>query len=136
MLLDYAQLMLPITCITTELWLKYEVAPKEICVLPAAFGIAAVLFYIVLEYRRQDITDLTLFLSTAAMIVIGSYYENLLAVAAALELGGYYVKVKRKEECPLQNQEQFNYTTMAFLLFSLAAFEPETYNPIPTAAAD
>ncbi|KAJ8936735.1 hypothetical protein NQ314_012182 [Rhamnusium bicolor] len=129
-LLDYAQIVLPLPFVTTELWQKHNVGPSEVAILHALFGLSAFLFYALMEYRRQDLTDLALILSIISSAVVGLLYQNYFATLAAAVVAAAYFGVKRKETCgDTKPQMIFNISMAVFSIASLAAFEPKDWIP-------
>ncbi|KAJ8960711.1 hypothetical protein NQ318_020003 [Aromia moschata] len=113
LLLDYAQLTLALPCFTTEVWIANSVGANEVAVLHALFGLSAFFFYVLMEYKRQDLTDLALIISGLSSLLVGLIYANYFASGAALVyLVGYFF-VKRKQTCGLEASGAYNYIMAA-----------------------
>ncbi|XP_057672015.1 uncharacterized protein LOC130903768 [Diorhabda carinulata] len=122
-LLDYAQLVLTLPLIVSEFLLKNDVAPPEISYIPAGIAFATLLMFIILEYKRQDLTDLNVITSLLCYIIVGCFY-NLYAVLAGLNYAINYFFIKRKEGCCLKKANQFNLLMSSFAALSLLSLDP------------
>ncbi|KAJ8920836.1 hypothetical protein NQ315_015628 [Exocentrus adspersus] len=133
-LLEYGQIVLPHPFLTTALWQKLSVGPNEIALLHCFFGLAAFLFFILMEYKRQDLTDLALITSITSSIIVGILYENYFATASGFLMAGSYFKLKRGEDVCTASPKTptfayYNLTMAAFSGVTLAQFEPKNWIP-------
>lgn len=99
-------LVLP--CYAAQMWIKTEMGPPEIAIIHAGLGllfcltkcqlfnwgfyqtgIAAAVLYIIVECKRQDLTDLALFSNGACLLFIAALTFNpFILVATAVLLAG------------------------------------------------
>lgn len=132
-LLDYAQVVLPHPFLTTELWYKHSVGPSETALMHCFFGLAAFLFFVLMEYKRQDLSDLALIISIISSIIVGIIYENYFATGAGVLLAAAYFPLKRGEECVLEGVQSlsgyFNFVMVVYSILTVAQFEPKSWIP-------
>lgn len=132
-LLDYAQVVLPHPFLMTTLWVKHNVGPNETALPHCVFGLAAFLFFVFMEYKRQDLTDLALIYSIISSILVGIIYENYYSVGAGSVLAVAYFALKRGEECVMESVQPcssyFNFAMAVYSLLTLAQVEPKSWVP-------
>lgn len=129
MLMDYAQEVLPLAFLTADFWIKNELAPSYIGYTHAALGIAALFYMIVFEYKRPDLTDLSMIFNSVSLVGAAIYMNNSYAVLAAFEACSYYVFFKRTELCFENNKFKFIVSCAIFNCFALASFQPGDWTP-------
>lgn len=129
-LMDYAQEVLPLPFLTADLWMKYEIAPAYVSYLHAGFGLFAVVYVIFFEYKRQDLSDLTMILNFASLMGAAISQLNYFAMCAAVIAAVFYVAFKRTEDCFEQNKFVFMCSCAFFNLFALFSFDPDAWMPI------
>ncbi|VEN43440.1 unnamed protein product [Callosobruchus maculatus] len=132
-LTDYATQVLVIPSLTTELWMKKEVAPFEVAVLPVSLGCLAFIFFIAMEYKRRDITDLVVLLNLIFMVLANLNGEGalLFSLGAYIIFASAYVCTKRHCGDNVKLDDIFNAAVSTVLLITLIDFEPASFTPAP-----
>ncbi|KAG5896904.1 hypothetical protein JTB14_033542 [Gonioctena quinquepunctata] len=129
-LLDYAQLLLALPFITTDFLIRYEVFPEEISAIPIFIGFGALVLFIVFEFKRQDLTDLTVILSLFLYSVSGLVHQMWAFAAAFFFFIGYFGFYRNQGDC-WRNDGRYNLCMSMFAFLSLAAFQPDKLFTIP-----
>ncbi|XP_023016392.1 uncharacterized protein [Leptinotarsa decemlineata] len=131
LLLDYAQLIMALPLITTEFLITHQIFPEEISGIPVYIGFTALMLFIIFEYKRQDLTDLTIILSLFLYASTGIFHQPMAIVGSIFFSVGYF-SYKRNEGVCLRNQNYFNLCMAVFGFLSVVAFEPEKLLSIPS----
>lgn len=129
-LVDYAQEVLPLPFLASDYWIREELAPNYISYLYAAFGIGALVYLVIFEYKRPDLTDLAMLVSFCSLSLAGYYNQRPYPVLAAMEAGVYYVKFKRHEQYVEPNKFKFILSCATFNVLALTVFDPEYFTPL------
>nr|CAH7749433.1 unnamed protein product [Callosobruchus chinensis] len=99
-LLDYAQLTLVPPLLAAEVALRYHAMEPNLALALASAGVPALLFFVLMEYRRPGLTDLAIIPSIIALMAIGVENGSLGAVlAAAFFCYAYFWKKRNKGYC-------------------------------------
>nr|CAH7736782.1 unnamed protein product [Callosobruchus chinensis] len=132
-LTDYATQVLVIPSLTTELWMKKEIAPFEVAVLPVSLGCLAFVFFIAMEYKRRDITDLVVLLNLIFMVLANLNGEGglLFSLGAYIIFASAYVCTKRHCGDNVKLDDIFNVAVSTVLLITLIDLEPASFTPAP-----
>ncbi|KAL1493989.1 hypothetical protein ABEB36_009665 [Hypothenemus hampei] len=123
-LLDYCQVSLALPCYAAEMWIKTEIGPPEIAGFHATLGLIAVCTYILMECRRQDLTDLAVFANGISLLCMALLSINLFTlIATSIFLAGYCIYKRHDDVCCMAPMDKFNFVMAAFALTSLASFD-------------
>lgn len=121
-LLDYAQQVICLPMIVTDFLLKYNIAPFEIAIIPTILSLVTLFMFVILEYKRQDLTDLNMILSLAIYSICGMEY-NLYACIASIFISIGYFGFKRSEGVCIRKAHQYNLLMTGFVFFSLLSMD-------------
>ncbi|XP_050306975.1 uncharacterized protein LOC126743795 [Anthonomus grandis grandis] len=125
-LLDHLQLVLVLPCYAAQMWVKTEMGPPEIAVVHAGLGIIAALMYILVECRRQDLTDLAIFANAFSLCCISLLNVNpFVTLATSVLVSGYLIYKRDDEQCCLAPQDKFNLIMATFAIISLVSFDDD-----------
>ncbi|CAG9767466.1 unnamed protein product [Ceutorhynchus assimilis] len=126
-LLDYFQLVLVLPCYAAEMWMKYEMGPPEIAAAHAGLGILAALVFVFGICRRQDLTDLAIFVNGFSLLCMALLNVNPFTLLATLAVvGGYCVYRRQDYQCCMAPQDKYNIAMVLFAVISLASFDDFT----------
>ncbi|CAH2012166.1 unnamed protein product [Acanthoscelides obtectus] len=95
-LLDYAQLTQVPPLMAAEVALRYHALQPSLCLALASAGLPALIFFILMEYRRPGMTDLSVIPSVVALLVVGWSNGSIGAMLAGLLFCYAYFGKKRK----------------------------------------
>ncbi|CAG9860258.1 unnamed protein product [Phyllotreta striolata] len=121
-LLDYAQQVMCFPMVLTDFLLKYNIAPASIAVIPSILSLLTVFLFVLLEYKRQDLTDLNILICLITYTITGMEY-NAYACIAALFIGTAYFRFKRNEGVCIRKASQYNLLMAGFVFFSLLSLD-------------
>ncbi|XP_044267673.1 uncharacterized protein LOC123013298 isoform X2 [Tribolium madens] len=115
-LLELLLSALAFPCLTTSVWLKNDVAQKEVAWLHTVIGLIPTYIFLFQHYTRQDLIDFTVVLNMVSLIGVGFLYQDIFAMAAsALFFLCYCVFFFRSELAYEPGSKQiFNYCMAAF----------------------
>ncbi|VEN43444.1 unnamed protein product [Callosobruchus maculatus] len=83
-LLDYAQLTLVPPLLAAEVAMRYNAMEPNMVLALASAGVPALLFFILMEYRRPGLADLAIIPSVVSLLVMGVTNGSVGAVLAAV----------------------------------------------------
>ena len=117
-LLELLQASLAVPCLTTEVWLKYEVAQKEVAWLHTAVGLIPTYIFLFQHYTRQDLIDFAIVMSMLSLLGVGFIYRDIYAIGSAMfTFLAYCIFFFRNEISYDQMSKQFYNYCMAFFTF-------------------
>ncbi|KYB27627.1 hypothetical protein TcasGA2_TC033071 [Tribolium castaneum] len=115
-LLELLLAALAFPCLTTAVWLNFDVAQKEVAWLHTVIGLIPTYIFLFQHYTRQDLIDFTVVMNMVSLIGVGFLYQDLFAMAASvlffLCYCGFFFRSELVYEPGLK--QIFNYCMAAF----------------------
>ncbi|CAH2012174.1 unnamed protein product [Acanthoscelides obtectus] len=134
-LTDYATQVLVIPSLTIELWTQRGIGSSEVTLISLALGGMAFLFFVAMEYKRRDITDLVVLLNVIFIVLanLACTEDRLLlySLTAYIIFAVAYVATKRHSSDNPTLDNIFHVAMSIVLLLTLIDLEPSSYKPTP-----
>lgn len=122
-LLDLLQVALAFPCLTTDVWLKYNIAQKEIAWLHTVIGLIPIYIFLFQHYTRQDLIDFTVVMNMVSLTGVGFLYKDIFAMTASILMFLAYCVFFFRSEIAYEpvSKQIFNYCMTCFVYCSYKA---------------
>jgi hypothetical protein len=124
-LLELLQASLALPCLTTEVWLKYGVAQKEVAWLHTVIGLIPTYIFLFQHYTRQDLIDFTVVMNIVSLMGVGFIHRDIFAMGASVLIFLSYCIFFFRSELSYEpvSRQIYNYCMAAFTFCAYKAAE-------------